>query len=90
MCGIVGLLGSKEASTELFEALGVLQHRGQDAAGIITCAERGRMYQCKGNGLVRDVFSNEKLRYLRGYMGVAHGILNLTSTLPNCRNIFNE
>ncbi|KAJ1508978.1 amidophosphoribosyltransferase [Coelomomyces lativittatus] len=43
-----------------------------DAAGIITCAEKGRLYQCKGNGLVRDVFSASSLHQLKGYMGVSH------------------
>ncbi|ORZ36471.1 phosphoribosyltransferase-like protein [Catenaria anguillulae PL171] len=75
MCGIVGLLladQSAHASAEICEALGILQHRGQDAAGIITCGEKGRLFQCKGNGMVRDVFSADTLRNLRGYMGVSH------------------
>ncbi|KAI9337025.1 phosphoribosyltransferase-like protein [Zopfochytrium polystomum] len=75
MCGILALLladTASAASLELYEALGVLQHRGQDAAGIITCAAKGRLYQCKGNGMVRDVFPKKQLLNLSGYMGVAH------------------
>ncbi|TPX51642.1 amidophosphoribosyltransferase [Synchytrium endobioticum] len=77
MCGILALLLADTevnagASAELYEALGILQHRGQDAAGIVTCGARGRLYQCKGNGLVRDVFDEKQLVNLMGYMGVAH------------------
>ncbi|TPX34192.1 amidophosphoribosyltransferase [Synchytrium microbalum] len=77
MCGILALLladteANTGASAELYEALGILQHRGQDAAGIVTCGARGRLYQCKGNGLVRDVFDEKQLVNLMGYMGVAH------------------
>ncbi|KAJ1551796.1 amidophosphoribosyltransferase, partial [Cladochytrium tenue] len=74
-CGILGLVladPAVSASAELYEALGVLQHRGQDAAGIITCAGKGRLYQCKGNGMVRDVFPKKQVLQLQGYMGVAH------------------
>ncbi|CAO3657736.1 unnamed protein product [Umbelopsis ramanniana] len=56
MCGITALLMADPnamAVPDLFEALGILQHRGQDAAGIVTCGQRGRLYQCKGNGMVR-------------------------------------
>jgi glucosamine 6-phosphate synthetase-like amidotransferase/phosphosugar isomerase protein len=78
------------AAAELFEALGVLQHRGQDAAGIATCASKGRMFQCKGPGLVRDVFARGDVirSHLRGYMGVAHGTFNSkankSTTWPSC------
>ncbi|KXS20892.1 amidophosphoribosyltransferase [Gonapodya prolifera JEL478] len=75
MCGVTGLLlgdPSSEAVTDIYESLGVLQHRGQDAAGIITCGYKGRLYQCKGSGMVRDVFDNNKLSTLRGSMGIGH------------------
>lgn len=75
MCGITGvyLANSKSnANSELYEGLGLLQHRGQDAAGIVTCADHGRLYQCKGNGMVRDVFPASQLTQLRGFMGVGH------------------
>ena len=75
MCGINGVFLSNPeslASSELYEGLGLLQHRGQDAAGIVTCGPHGRLYQCKGNGMVRDVFCAEQLKNLRGSMGVGH------------------
>ncbi|KAJ3002028.1 amidophosphoribosyltransferase, partial [Thoreauomyces humboldtii] len=75
MCGINGVIladPSASASAELYEGLGLLQHRGQDAAGIITCGDKGRLYQCKGNGMVRDVFEPRQLLCLMGSLGVGH------------------
>ncbi|KAF9212141.1 amidophosphoribosyltransferase [Podila verticillata] len=75
MCGITALLLADQnlmASPELFEGLGMLQHRGQDAAGIVTCGNKGRLYQIKGSGMVRDVFDQPKLEQLVGNMGVGH------------------
>lgn len=46
----------------------------QDAAGIVTCGNKGRLYQIKGNGMVRDVFDQPKLEQLVGSMGVGHGM----------------
>ena len=72
MCGIVGAVGQGPVNQELFDALTVLQHRGQDAAGIIT-NESERMFLRKDNGLVRDVFhSDEHMIRLRGNMGIDH------------------
>ncbi len=71
MCGIAGIVSHKNVNQELYDALTVLQHRGQDAAGIVTC-EKGRFYLRKDNGLTRDVFSNEQMMKLRGTMGIAH------------------
>ena len=71
MCGIVGILGSKELNQELYDGLTVLQHRGQDAAGIVT-SDNNRVYQRKGNGLVRDVFQDRHMQRLKGEMGIAH------------------
>ncbi|KAG5513831.1 hypothetical protein PMAC_000869 [Pneumocystis sp. 'macacae'] len=75
MCGILGLLladSSGIACPEIFEGLNILQHRGQDAAGIVTCGSQGRFYQCKGSGMVRDVFNEHQLRELYGNMAIAH------------------
>ncbi|KAJ1978476.1 amidophosphoribosyltransferase [Dimargaris xerosporica] len=75
MCGISALILANPqgmACPELFESLGMLQHRGQDAAGIVTCGSKGRLYQCKGNGLVRDIFDESQLCTLVGSMGVGH------------------
>lgn len=78
MCGVLGLLlhdSSIDAATEISEGLALLQHRGQDACGIITCGQKGRFYQCKANGMVRDVFDEKSLSRLIGGMGVGHGRL---------------
>jgi amidophosphoribosyltransferase len=71
MCGIAGIVSSKEVNQELYEALTVLQHRGQDAAGIVTC-EGDRFHLRKDSGLVRDVFHTRHMVNLRGTMGIAH------------------
>lgn len=71
MCGIVGIVGHSPVNLDLYEALSVIQHRGQDAAGIMTC-EGGRFYLRKGNGLVRDVFYAQHMSRLVGNMGIAH------------------
>lgn len=71
MCGIVGIIGQGLVNQALYDALTVLQHRGQDAAGIATC-EHGRFYLKKGNGLVRDVFSNDDMQSLIGHYGIGH------------------
>jgi amidophosphoribosyltransferase len=73
MCGIAGIVTqSAGVNSELFDALTMLQHRGQDAAGMIT-NDGDRLYLRKENGLVRDVFAkDEHMVMLRGNMGVAH------------------
>ncbi len=71
MCGIVGLYGYLPVNQALYDALTVLQHRGQDAAGIVT-EDEGRFYLRKSNGLVRDVFHTRHMRHLRGNVGIGH------------------
>ena len=71
MCGVVGIVGKQNVNQQLYDALIVLQHRGQDAAGIVTC-EEGRLFLRKGNGLVRDVFRQEHMQRLVGNMGIGH------------------
>lgn len=71
MCGIAGIVSYQNVSTYLYEALTVLQHRGQDAAGIATCYYR-HFHLRKSNGLVRDVFRNRHMKSLRGNMGIGH------------------
>jgi amidophosphoribosyltransferase len=72
MCGVVGIVGKQSVNQQLYDALIVLQHRGQDAAGIVTCDERRRLFARKGNGLVRDVFRQEHMQRLVGNMGIGH------------------
>jgi len=71
MCGIVGIVSHSPANLDLYESLSVLQHRGQDAAGIMTC-EDDRFFMRKGNGLVRDVFFKQHMKRLHGNMGIGH------------------
>jgi len=71
MCGLVGLVAKTDVAPDIYDALTVLQHRGQDAAGIMTCSG-GRFSQRKSEGLVRDVFRQHHMQRLRGTMGVGH------------------
>ena len=71
MCGLAGIVGHKDVAPEIYDALTVLQHRGQDAAGIMTSHE-GRFTQRKSEGLVRDVFQQHHMQRLRGSVGIGH------------------
>ncbi|MGB6145690.1 MAG: amidophosphoribosyltransferase [Rhodanobacter sp.] len=71
MCGIIGIVGTTEVASALYDGLTVLQHRGQDAAGIAT-VEGSRLRLHKGNGLVRDVFGQRAMGELRGRIGIGH------------------
>ena len=71
MCGIIGLVGHTPVNQALYDGLTVLQHRGQDAAGIVTC-EGDRMYLRKDNGLVKDVFHTRHMVNLKGNIGIGH------------------
>lgn len=71
MCGIVGIIGSSLVNQALYDSLMVLQHRGQDAAGISTI-ESNRFRMRKANGLVRDVFNTEHMERLQGTVGIGH------------------
>lgn len=71
MCGIVGIVGRSNVNQTLYDALTVLQHRGQDAAGIVTCDD-DKLYLRKDNGMVRDVFRSRHMRRLIGNIGIGH------------------
>ncbi|MBE8215068.1 MAG: amidophosphoribosyltransferase [Endozoicomonadaceae bacterium] len=71
MCGVIGLLSSGEVLPILYEALTVLQHRGQDAAGIATCSGN-HFHLRKSNGLIRDIFYQRHMKRLEGFMGIGH------------------
>ncbi len=73
MCAILGIVTDKDnASLTLYNALTVLQHRGQDAAGIATIKDKTILNIHKDNGLVRDVFNEESMIHLNGNIGVGH------------------
>jgi amidophosphoribosyltransferase len=87
MCGIVGIVSSKPVNQEIYDALTVLQHRGQDSAGIMT-DDNGVLCLRKNNGLVNDVFTEKHMARLRGNIGIGHvryptaGTLNLNEAQP--------
>ena len=74
MCGIIGAVAKTPVNQLLYDGLLLLQHRGQDAAGIATAASgRGQsFYIHRGAGLVRDVFRTRNMRDLPGTMGIGH------------------
>ena len=71
MCGIVGIISDEEVSSSVYESLTVIQHRGQDAAGIATL-EDGKLHVRKQIGLVRDVFRAQHIAGLKGKIGIGH------------------
>jgi amidophosphoribosyltransferase len=71
MCGIVGIVGKSNVNLALYDALTMLQHRGQDAAGIMTC-DNGKLALQKALGLVKDVFRTRHMQRLVGNYGIGH------------------
>lgn len=71
MCGVVGIFGRSPVAARLYDGLTILQHRGQDAAGITTLDGR-RMRSARGMGLVRDVFDETAMDGLTGEIGIGH------------------
>lgn len=71
MCGIIGIIGNQDVAQELYDGLIVLQHRGQDAAGMVTY-DSECFNMKKGNGYVRDVFRTKNILRLKGDIGIGH------------------
>ena len=71
MCGVIGILGAGNVNQDIYDGLTVLQHRGQDAAGILT-SEDSRVNLRKDNGLVKDVFDERHMTRLMGGLGIGH------------------
>ncbi|QTE84994.1 amidophosphoribosyltransferase [Shewanella algae] len=71
MCGIVGIVGRSAVNQTIYDALTVLQHRGQDAAGIVTIDQNAFRLR-KANGLVKDVFEPKHMQRLQGNAGIGH------------------
>ena len=70
MCGIAGIFSHKSVATELYDSIIHLQHRGQDAAGIMTYDDR--MHKEKGIGLAKEIFNEENMSLLTGNIGISH------------------
>src|ERR1700752_3367263 len=83
MCGIVGVVSSAPVNQLLYDALLLLQHRGQDAAGIVTLLER-KFFMHKAKGMVRDVFRTRNMRALPGSVGLGQ------VRYPTAGNAFSE
>jgi amidophosphoribosyltransferase len=87
MCGIVGIAGNTPVNQQIYDALTGLQHRGQDAAGMMTCND-GEVLLRKNTGLVRDVFQQRHMLKLKGTLGIGHvryptaGADNLSEAQP--------
>lgn len=71
-CGVVGVIGDPEAANLVYLSLYALQHRGQEASGIVTIDQENRFHAHKDFGLVRDAFSKEHIDKLRGSAGIGH------------------
>ena len=71
MCGIIGMVGVSAVNQRIYDALTVLQHRGQDAAGIMTSVD-GELFMRKDSGLVRDVFQQTHMLKLKGNIIIGH------------------
>ncbi|MBK4765057.1 MAG: amidophosphoribosyltransferase [Pantoea sp. Brub] len=72
MCGIVGIASFTSVNQSIYDALTVLQHRGQDAAGICSIDKLNCFRLRKANGLVKDVFQAKHMQYLQGNIGIGH------------------
>ncbi|UZV74745.1 amidophosphoribosyltransferase [Pasteurella multocida] len=72
MCGIVGIVSQSPVNQSIYDALTLLQHRGQDAAGIVTVDDENRFRLRKANGLVSDVFEQVHMLRLQGNAGIGH------------------
>ena len=72
MCGIVGIVSFSPVNQSIYDALTVLQHRGQDAAGIVTIDQNNYFRLRKANGLVQDVFQLQHMQRLQGNIGIGH------------------
>jgi len=70
MCGVIGLYSNQDIIQDLYKGILAIQHRGQDAAGIITYD--GRFHTKKGNGLINDIFNDKNIKRLKGPVGIGH------------------
>ena len=71
MCGIIGALSHQRVNQDIYDGLTIIQHRGQDAAGIMA-SDGQRIHLRKSNGLVRDAIHEKHMLKLKGRMGIGH------------------
>ena len=72
MCGIVGISAETNIAAEIYDSLLMLQHRGQDAAGMVVCDSQDKLHSRKSMGYVRDVFQQRHMNKLIGNYGIGH------------------
>ena len=72
MCGLVGISAETNIAAEIYDSLLMLQHRGQDAAGMVVCDSNDRLHSRKSMGYVRDVFQQSHMSKLIGNYGIGH------------------
>ena len=72
MCGIVGIVAENNVAGEIYDSLLMLQHRGQDAAGMVVCDSNDNLNSRKSMGYVRDVFRQNHMEKLHGNYGIGH------------------
>ena len=72
MCGIVGISAETNVAAEIYDSLLMLQHRGQDAAGMVVCDSQDKLQSRKSMGYVRDVFQQRHMEKLVGNYGIGH------------------
>ena len=72
MCGIVGISSETNVAGEIYDSLLMLQHRGQDAAGMVVCDKSDKLNSRKSMGYVRDVFGQRHMEKLIGNYGIGH------------------
>ena len=72
MCGIVGISAEDNVAGDIYDALLMLQHRGQDSAGMVVCDVEGKLNSRKSTGYVRDVFQQRHMEKLLGNVGIGH------------------
>ena len=72
MCGIVGISAETNVAAEIYDSLLMLQHRGQDAAGMVVCDTEDQLNSRKSMGYVRDVFEQKHMNNLIGNYGIGH------------------
>ena len=84
-CGVFGIFGVPDAANLVYYGLHALQHRGQEGCGIVACGEDGTLRRIKGQGLVTEVFDEDKLGSLPGSMAIGHVRYSTTgaSTIEN-------